>query len=444
MRTGPIQTTYGQHRTRAPRHEGECTRKSPPCETTRLSSKTTLANTFVTYEAQRGHASAFRHPFVNFVGRVCCEKGPVWVFWKRSRHAGHGELLGVSENQFTALFSAPLIRMDAHDDRSSLIAPGLYGLLMHLVDYAGLFPPARLALDDAMHNYRRYREGPNAWMLARFVIPVTRLSDLTPYRSFFRNDSTYHFSTLGTGGDTRDAFLAALDDDLHAIDAFEEQYDGRAYADVMEVPLPQPLVTTDVSDGVDFLGDVHRHLVRAGTAQMGLFLEVPLDDTGRDALPALAAACAEHNSRQSVPARCPVGLKMRCGGLDPDDVPSVAAVADFLATCVNTRVRFKATAGLHHPVRHYNDELGGPMHGFLNLFVAAVMAYEHELTAEALRPILREEDPDAFRCTKTTTAWRDLKTSLDTVHHVRDTLALSIGSCSFEEPVDDLRDLGLL
>ena len=328
------------------------------------------------------------------------------------------------------------------------VNPAVRALLHRIVDYAGLFPPARLPLDDAIHNYRHYRNEPESWMLGRFVLPVRSLADLTPYRSLFledvREEPPYLFSVLGTGGDTADAFLMAFGNDLSLIDTFNERYGARAAADAMEVPLPASLVGASTGDVLDFLGDVHRQLVRTGTAQLELFLEVPLDADARDAIPALAAACAEHNSQQALPARCPVGLKMRCGGLEPEAIPSVDAVADVIVACRNASVHFKATAGLHHPIRHDSTEMDAPMHGFINVFGAAVLAYEHDLSPQVVRAILTDDLADNFRFTKDRFGWRECMASLDTVEHVRTTRALSFGSCSFEEPVDDLRDLGLL
>jgi hypothetical protein len=112
--------------------------------------------------------------------------------------------------------------------------------------------------------------------------------------------------------------------------------------------------------------------------------------------------------------------------------------------CRDAGVPFKATAGLHHPVRHYDDTMETEMHGFLNLFGAAVMAAEHDLSVADVQLILQEDLDDAFRFTKEAFAWRDLKASMDDIMHARETLATSFGSCSFEEPVDDLRDLDLI
>jgi hypothetical protein len=153
---------------------------------------------------------------------------------------------------------------------------------------------------------------------------------------------------------------------------------------------------------------------------------------------------AEHNSRQAVPARTIIGLKMRCGGGEPTDVPAVGDAAAFIAACRDASVPFKATAGLHHPIRHYDDGLDTEMHGFLNVFAAAVFAAEHGLDLPDVQALLREENADNFRFLKDAFAWRDLTVPLEGVQHARETLALSFGSCSFEEPIDHLRDLELL
>lgn len=281
-------------------------------------------------------------------------------------------------------------------------------------------------------------------MLARFVIPVRRLPNLAPYQRVFSDGDPYYFSVLGTGGNEPDTFLEAFSRDLDVIDAFDSEYGGQAEVDVMEVPLPSSLVGASQTDLEAFLSSVEQRLVQNGTAKLDLFLELPVASRVPESFQAICAAVAEHNSQQSVPARCNVGLKMRCGGAAPDDVPSVPQAASFIGTCRDAGVSFKATAGLHHPVRHYDDGLETKMHGFLNIFGAAVLASEHQLDPPDLQRVLMDDDPTNFQFLKEAFSWRDLTVSLDDIRHARETLAVSFGSCSFEEPVDHLRDLDLL
>ena len=135
---------------------------------------------------------------------------------------------------------------------------------------------------------------------------------------------------------------------------------------------------------------------------------------------------------------------MHCGGREPSDVPSVEALAALIVACRDARVPLKAAKGLQHPIRHYDDGLDTDMHGFVNLFAAAVLAAEHQLDPEHVQPILREEAANNFRFEKEGFSWRNLSASLDGIRHTREHLALSFGSSSFEDPIDNLRDIDLL
>jgi hypothetical protein len=326
----------------------------------------------------------------------------------------------------------------------SLINPSLRALLHDIVDYAGLFPPADLPLDEALHNYMQYRQEYERWMLNRFIIPVKRLEALAPYAGEFKRGEPFHFSVLGTGGASEGDFLDAFDADLAVIDAFDEYHAGRAQAEVMEVRLPASLFSAEPSEIEAFLDAVDAASARAGLARLDLFFEIPLAPQSHDAVEAFAVAAAEFNSRQPLPARTTVGLKIRCGGVHPEEVPDVEHIAHAIVTCRNAGVRMKATAGLHHPVRHHDDDVGTMMHGFFNVFGAAVMASEHNLGADDVETILKEENAENFQFLKDSFAWRDVRCPIAGVDHARESLMTSFGSCSFEEPVDDLQDLDLM
>ncbi len=334
--------------------------------------------------------------------------------------------------------------MEATDSSPSLIPPSIQTLLGEILDYAGLFPPADLSLARAIRNYADYRDEDEAWMLSRFVLPVRRLPDLRPFQGLFSDEEPYRFSVLGTGGDDQDAFLDALGRDLDVIDTFDEEYGGRAQVDVMEVPLPASVVGNGQTDVEAFFEAVDQRLVHTGTAQLDFFFELPMRAEAIAQLPAVCAAAAEHNSQQAVPARSTVGLKMRCGGAEPSAVPPVEHAAALITASRNASIPFKATAGLHHPIRHYDDGLDTEMHGFLNIFGAAVLAAEHQLDPDDVRAILSEDESNNFRFEKNAFFWRDLSVSIEGIRHTRENLALSFGSCSFEEPVDHLRNLDLL
>lgn len=138
--------------------------------------------------------------------------------------------------------------------------------------------------------------------------------------------------------------------------------------------------------------------------------------------------------------------KLRTGGLTPEAIPGVGDMAAFLAACADRRLPFKATAGLHHPVRaahpltYAADAPRGVMHGFLNVFLAAAFAWHGD---RDLEPVLAETDPAAFRFDEGA-HWRDRSLAAVQVREARRDFAHSFGSCSFAEPIQGLEALGLL
>ncbi len=119
--------------------------------------------------------------------------------------------------------------------------------------------------------------------------------------------------------------------------------------------------------------------------------------------------------------------KVRCGGAE---VPTVDELAGFIRACHAAGIVFKATAGLHHAARTDGE------HGFLNVLAAVVFGDEEEALAET--------DRGAFALSAESFSWRGRAAGADALATARRERLHAIGSCSFFEPVDELRNLGLL
>jgi hypothetical protein len=137
-------------------------------------------------------------------------------------------------------------------------------------------------------------------------------------------------------------------------------------------------------------------------------------------------------------------LKVRCGGASAASVPSAAAVAYALAACRKAGVPCKFTAGLHHPLRRHDTALGTMTHGFLNVFVAGILSHARGCDAEVLQSVIEEEDPKHFHFDDAGLRWKALQATTDEVIAARKVAVTSFGSCSFDEPREDLRALGLM
>ncbi|MEK6702612.1 MAG: hypothetical protein AABZ53_10130, partial [Planctomycetota bacterium] len=130
--------------------------------------------------------------------------------------------------------------------------------------------------------------------------------------------------------------------------------------------------------------------------------------------------------------------------------PSTAEIAEFVNACRRAEVPFKATAGLHHPMRGaapLTYEAGAAtcvMHGFLNLFVASAFAFTHKLEPTMIRACLEESDAAAFIFTDEGLSWKRHVIDVTQIARVREVFALSFGSCSFDDPVAELKKLGVM
>jgi fumarylacetoacetase len=309
-------------------------------------------------------------------------------------------------------------------------------LLAGVIDYAGLFPPASLPLDEAIRNYARYRKEPEAWLLGRFICPAARLAELAVYHEeLFGDGPPFAFTVLGRGGSTAAEFLDNLRLDLEAAAAFRQRHRQRVWVDAFEVRLPAHVPFTYDQ----FLQRVRQALDASGPPGMRLFFEVGFGPDWRGQIKGALKALADCNNSESKTGR--LGFKMRCGGLEAAAFPSTEQVAQVLALSSRLAVPLKATAGLHHPLRRFDATVQTKMHGFINLLVAAAMAGDDE---EKIKQILNEEDIRQFAFREESCAWRDLQSDMDGIATLRHERFLSFGSCSFDEPRDDLRALGLL
>jgi len=83
------------------------------------------------------------------------------------------------------------------------------------------------------------------------------------------------------------------------------------------------------------------------------------------------------------------------------------------------------------------------MHGFLNVFLTAAFHY-NGLTHRDADALLNMTSLDGVEFADDALVWKDYRVSLAELATVRRRFAVSFGSCSFREPVDDLIQLGLL
>ncbi|MFL5612264.1 MAG: hypothetical protein ACJ796_01220 [Gemmatimonadaceae bacterium] len=294
----------------------------------------------------------------------------------------------------------------------------LHGLLAGAIDYAGLFPPAALSMREAVARYADYRGTAEAWALGRFVVPLARVEELVnAQRESGVHGHGWRLSVLLGDDPVADGARIRGLNATHARSAVIDSGEAR--------------ISGAASAARDAIATWTKHL----PPSLRLFVEFPLiDDPGLFIAAIVAAgACA----------------KIRTGGVTAAAFPDARLVARFLRCCAEHDARFKATAGLHHPWRgsypltYESGAPAGRMFGFLNLMIAAAAA-RSGVTEDEIVDILESERGSDFRFGDDEVRWRDLRFGRQELLESHATFALSFGSCSFEEPVLELRRQALL
>ena len=317
----------------------------------------------------------------------------------------------------------------------------LHALLAGVLDYAGLFPPARLPLHEAIKRYARYRDDPASWMLGRFVCPAEQLGELTPLLSLLPSSaSPLAISVLGRGGKSASEFLAGLRVDVEAMSAFRDRHGDSVAMAVLEVRLPSDVLAPGATeDAHKLLEDSAKAIEDSRLPTLTLYYEAVPGIPWRAWVTRLRMALTEDAGRSPS-----AGCKLRCGGLEATAFPSPEQIAAAIVACRDAGVPMKFTAGLHHPLRHFDVSLQTYMHGFLNVFAAGVLAYARRLGAEAVQHILEDVNLENFAFEDARFRWKDYPASIPEIEQARRSAVISFGSCSFEEPRDDLRAMRLL
>jgi len=287
-------------------------------------------------------------------------------------------------------------------------------LLAEIVDYAGLFPPSKVSMAEAVANYAAYLDSHYKWMLGRFVVPVGRLGEFAEHAEeyFSKTGEVWRLSVLA--GDE-------IDETIKLITSFNQKMTGKAFADALEAKANN---SSEIENIVPFL-----------PADLNVYFELPLDENLADSIIALAI----HKRR----------AKIRTGGITPEAFPAVEQITRFMRICLAANVPFKCTAGLHHPLRclkpltYERNAPTGKMNGFLNVFLAAAFL-QQGYAPKLINELLKDERADDFQFRDDGVLWKQEYFAHTTQLRFLRERVVSFGSCSFTEPVEDLQEVGLL
>ncbi len=288
-------------------------------------------------------------------------------------------------------------------------------LLTEIIDYAGLFPPSALSMTEAVRNYAAYQHSIYNWMLGRFVVPVSRLDEfLANAKDFFQADGDVCRLSVLAGED--------IDGTLRTIENFNRANAPFIVCDALELK-------AETAAQIEIIAEIL-------PPNLTTYFEIPISKDLADLVSTLAI--------------CKQRAKIRTGGVTVDAFPRNEAIVRFMRTCLAANVPFKATAGLHHPLRcmkpltYQENAPEGIMNGFLNVFLG-VGLLQQGYHSRLISDLFNDNRADNFLFDDEGILWRqEYFVSTPLLRYIREKNVISFGSCSFDEPVMDLLELELL
>ncbi|MCB0335081.1 MAG: hypothetical protein KDD62_02210 [Bdellovibrionales bacterium] len=277
--------------------------------------------------------------------------------------------------------------------------------IRNIIDYAGLFPPAQLPLTEAFSHFQNYHTGAHSALLGSFIAPVPQLESLVKILDLA---TPLPVSIITTSVEADSKLISAslnLAKDALQPSSFETKF---RHEDNFQ------FVKSSLKGAHNIAPDAF------------VFFELGLSENWE----------LELEEYLSLISGKPLAaFKLRCGGTQ---LPSPLEAAQAITTCSRLGIPMKFTAGLHHAVR------SGKTHGFLNMFFAAIAAFELELSLDEVLLIIENEETETLKLNDHGIEWAGHQLTITQIDHARQHSVFSFGCCSFDEPIQDLIQLGWL
>ena len=305
-------------------------------------------------------------------------------------------------------------------------------LFSSFVDYADLSPFSSMDMADAVAQYRSTRASTHGWILGRFLCPASRLEELAGVlvARLPIGEVPWPVSVV-LDGEPSSAAVAARN--------FDAEMDPAATVALVEASLPtSSCVLDDPARAADEMAPIISTALSVSPSSLSFF-EFVFTSQWRSGIPAALGALALHRNRE----RRPIGIKLRCGGLDRDNFPTAEQLATLIEAARVADVPIKVTDGLRRPIRHLDDELGAMRHGFLNLLVAVAFC-DAGLARDVVLAVLEETDELAFSVGLTALRWRDHRVATRSIEQLRAVRLISCGVDDFDQSISALAAMGLL
>lgn len=322
-------------------------------------------------------------------------------------------------------------------------------LLAGLIDYAGMHAPAKLSLRDSLRNYVEYTNGDKKWMLSRFVLPHYEIPNLAHFADkSHRLHGPLSISVTTTPTLTVEKFMTVIRELENVVLHAHSQYPGELRTDVLEITLPSESIAS--SNHEPLIKAIQFAVSRMAENRLlpkRIYFEIPDFVFDAKILRVVMKAIALHNKtiqKKKIDNYLFSGFKLRCGGNDSSQYPNSGYISDSMIYARDANVAIKFSDGLRNPFRDFDINLAIPTQGFINVICAGLLSYAQDLVRDEMVEILNDESYKSFRFTNEYMSWKDLAIPVNELKMLRMLSLTSIGSSSFDIPVEELYRLRLI
>ena len=294
-----------------------------------------------------------------------------------------------------------------------------------LIDYAGIFPPSQLPVEEALKNFVKYQQDEENWKLNTFILSLDQA--MKAQELILQQDGKQQIPLSITIPKVEEAdFSSKMKAVTNQLLELKATLVGRASIIAIEIPIPSTDITV-----LQAIAQLLQQL------DIRVYCEIPILGRSLEEVDQDVAAIKQANEQLNIA----LSLKFRTGGVTKDLFPTSKELANALMSGAKQQLPIKFTAGLHHPIRMYRREVEDRMFGFVNVIFATLVAYCQKANLHTVSAILSEEDATAFAITPEKIEWQFITVDELEVIKLREQFDMCFGSCSFDEPTTEFKQL---
>ncbi|MCG8374065.1 MAG: hypothetical protein MI700_11045 [Balneolales bacterium] len=317
-------------------------------------------------------------------------------------------------------------------------------LLSESIDYASLKPPVSMALVDALREYVRITNSEDKWMLSRFVIPYNQVPELRKFADRrYRLKGPLNLCIFGPIVNSLHEFKNTILNIEKDILSAHSGFPGEVRTNVLELALPT--ISVESLNPEELVKAIEAVVTTSADSRLlphRVYFEIPGQDIEVETAKKIIKVIAVHNKsvlKRKIDNYLFSGLKINC-----TPPPSTEFLAEVMLYARDANVAIKFAGHNIRSFSTYDYTSNERVFGFINIFMAGLLAYTQDLTVQETVEVLTENNPSNFIFKDAFIAWRELAAPMLEIKMLRMLSITSFNLTDFESPLHGLKERSIL